>query len=85
MITKTAIPNFQYPCPMVKCVYQDRSMCDNDDTRWGLCDNPLLNHGNSDALCFDMKPSKIVNMIGSHRTDRLKKMDAWFSAKHKNK
>jgi hypothetical protein len=47
------------PCPRSLCVY-------NED---GICDEPWINYGNSDAECHDMTYKEVVTMLDVEATN----------------
>lgn len=47
------IPSKPYNCNRKDCVY-NRSL---------VCDEPRLNHGNSDAKCFYLTPKAVIEML----------------------
>jgi hypothetical protein len=49
------IPRTPTPCPVENCVYRD----DN-----GICDEPRINKGNSDAKCFRMSNKALLVILG---------------------
>ena len=52
-ISKRDLPNKSTPCIKVLCVY-------NVD---GLCDEPRINKGNSDALCHKMTNKHLLELL----------------------
>ncbi len=53
------ITNERSGCDMIDCVYNE----------FGMCDEPQINHGNSDALCFEWKPRELVDFLTSADED----------------
>jgi hypothetical protein len=55
-VTKNSIPKTPTKCPVGECVYNGESMA-------GVCDDPRINRGNSDAKCHTMKPIELVEIL----------------------
>lgn len=52
-ITKRYLPRDPSPCSKHDCIYNDG----------GICDDPFINYGNSDADCFGIRPRIVLTWI----------------------
>lgn len=57
---KSDIPKGPIECPKERCVY-------NTD---GVCDEPRINKGNSDSLCFRMSNKYVIEMLIKAREEQ---------------
>lgn len=53
-VTKHDLPWDETPCIKNGCIYNDE----------GLCDEPFINYGNSDAECFGERPRIVLKWLG---------------------
>jgi hypothetical protein len=56
-LQKRDIPNTPHLCPKIKCVYNGL------DAPEGICNEPEINNGNSDAICFSITNRKVIEML----------------------